>query len=80
MADQKIKLEQNSFDKAFRVKWTGGHSIAVILILLTIMMNTCAVEHHLNKSNELRKLQLDQAKRQYSLDSLRFEYAKQHQK
>ncbi len=80
MADQKIKLEQNILDDAFRVKWTGGRSIAVVLILLTIMMNTCAVETHLRQSNELRKQQLDQSKRQYALDSLRFEYMRQHQK
>lgn len=80
MADQKIKLEQNGFDDAFRVKWTGGRSIAVVLILLTIMMNTCATESHLRQSNELRKLQLDQSRRQYALDSLQFEYMRQHQK
>ena len=80
MADKNIKLEQDSLDSAFRIKWTGGRSVAVVLILLTIMMTTCATEVHLRQSNELRKQQLDQSRRQYTLDSLRFEYIKQHQK
>ncbi len=80
MSDKKINIEQNSFDEAFRVKWTGGRSIAVVLILLTIMMNTCSVERHMSESNDLRKQQLEQARRQYSLDSLRFEYMKHRQK
>ena len=80
MTEQRIKIEQSSFNEAFRVKWTGGRSIAVVMILLTIMMNTCATESHLCQSNELRKQQLEQSRRQYTLDSLRFEHMKRYQK
>ena len=75
-----MMTEQSSFNEAFRVKWTGGRSIAVVMILLTIMMNTCATESHLRQSNELRKQQLEQSRRQYTLDSLRFEHMKRYQK
>ena len=80
MTEQRIKIEQSSFNEAFRVKWTGGRSIAVVMILLTIMMNTCATESHLRQSNELRKQQLEQSRWQYTLDSLRFEHMKRYQK
>lgn len=80
MTEQRIKIEQSSFNEAFRVKWTGGRSIAVVMILLTIMMNTSATESHLRQSNELRKQQLEQSRWQYTLDSLRFEHMKRYQK
>lgn len=80
MPEKEVKIIQDNFDDAFRIRWTGGRSIAVVLILLTIMMNTCSVERNMSESNELRKQQLEQSRRQYSLDSLRFEYMKRHQK
>lgn len=77
MSDQKIKIEQGVFDDAFRVKWTGGRSILITGAVFAIMMAMFGIGSSLIKSNELRKQQLEQAKRQYTLDSLRFEYLKQ---
>ena len=77
--DERVKLVQGAFD-SFRVRWSGSAPVIVIILLGAMLLNMCANGARMQVSNNLRKQQLEQARRQYSLDSLRFEYMRQHHK
>ena len=80
MSSNKVRITQESFDDAIRVKLRGTAATVVVLLLLTIAMNTCSTEMQTRTNTELNKQQLEIAKKQYQLDSMRFEYMKAHQK
>ena len=80
MSSDKVRITQEAFDDAIRVKLRGTAATVVVLLLLTIAMNTCSTEMQTRTNTELNKQQLEIAKKQYQLDSMRFEYMKAHQK
>ena len=80
MSSNKVRITQEAFDDAIRVKLRGTAATVVVLLLLTIAMNTCSTEMQTRTNTELNKQQLEIAKKQYQLDSMRFEYMKSHQK
>ncbi|MBP3316121.1 MAG: hypothetical protein J6L70_00770 [Alphaproteobacteria bacterium] len=80
MSSDKVRITQEAFDDAIRVKLRGTAATVVVLLLLTIAMNTCSTEMQTRTNTELNKQQLEIAKKQYQLDSMRFEYMKSHQK
>lgn len=80
MSSDKVRITQEAFDDAIRVKLRGTAATVVVLLLLTIAMNTCSTEMQTRTNTELNKQQLEIAKKQYQLDSMRFEYMKNHQK
>ena len=80
MSSDKVRITQEAFDDAIRVKLRGTAATVVVLLLLTIAMNTCSTEMQTRTNTELNKQQLEIAKKQYQLDSMRFEYMKSYQK
>lgn len=76
MSDKNVNVDlvQDTFSAPFRVKMVGGRTIfiaaATVLMCLTLM----SIHDELQRSNELRKAQLEQARRQYTLDSLKHEH------
>lgn len=80
MSSDKVRITQEAFDDAIRVKLRGTAATVVVLLLLTIAMNTCSTEMQTRTNTALNKQQLEIAKKQYQLDSMRFEYMKSHQK
>ena len=80
MSSNKVRITQEAFDDAIRVKLRGTAATVVVLLLLTIAMNTCSTEMQTRTNTELNKQQLEIAKKQYQLDSMRFEYMKSYQK
>lgn len=73
----KILKSDNPFEEGFKIKLSGGRWTFVAIALFALCFNTCGIENQLRKSNELKKEQLKQAYRQYTLDSLRFEHMRQ---
>ena len=80
MSSDKVRITQEAFDDAIRVKLRGTAATVVVLLLLTIAMNTCSTEMQTRTNTALNKQQLEIAKKQYQLDSMRFEYMKSYQK
>ena len=78
--DNKVKIEQGTFDEPIKVKLRGSIAVFGLILLMTIAMNTCATEVQTRQNTEINKQRLEVAKQQYTLDSLRFEYMKSHQK
>lgn len=78
--DNKVRIEQGVFDEPIKVKLRGSIAEFGLIALLAIMMNTCATEVQTRQNTEINKQRLDVANKQYTLDSLRFEYMKSHQK
>ncbi len=76
MAEHKVRLVQDFFDNAIRVKLSGGRSFVVAACLLALVFNTCATNVNTRKIKEIKRQELEQLKRQYALDSLKFEYMK----
>ena len=58
----------------------GITTVFVVVLMFGLMSYTASIDNNLKESNELRRQQLDVAKQQYKLDSLRFEYMKTHEK
>ena len=80
MSSDKVRITQEAFDDSIRVKLRGTAATVVVLLLLTIAMNTCSTEMQTRTNTALNKQQLEIAKKQYQLDSMRFEYMKSYQK
>ena len=80
MSDTKVRVTQEFFDDPLRVKPSGVRTWVALILLLTIAMSTCSTEAQMRENKELVKQQLEVAKKQYALDSLRFEHIKSHQK
>ncbi len=78
--DNKVKIEQGTFDEPIKVKLRGSIATAGMVLLLAIALNTCSTEQATRENKEINKQRLEVAKQQYTLDSLRFEYMKSHQK
>ncbi len=57
----------------------GPFKFFVALMLISMAINMAASRRQLEEANELRKQELEVAKKQYALDSLRY-YAPQKQK
>ena len=57
----------------------GPFKFFVALMLISMAINMAASRRQLEEANELRKQELEVAKKQYTLDSLRY-YAPQKQK
>ncbi len=79
MSDKNVRINQEPWDDALRVKSTGVRVGVAICLLLIIAMNTCSTEMHTRMNTRLLKEQYDLARRQYALDSLRFEQS-QHRR
>ena len=82
MSDEikKVRIKQDFMDDPLLVKPAGVRTWLLIILVASIALNTCESAINTRGSNELKRMQLEQAKRQYTLDSLRFEYEKQHPK
>lgn len=73
-------IDQKPSSNRIRIS-VGGTAIAFIAIMtFCVMCSTASIERELSESNDLRRQQLDIAKQQYKLDSLRFEHMKRYEK
>jgi hypothetical protein len=63
-----------------RVQITNSSRLLIILFAAMVAFGTCARMSQYQQENELRAKQLEYQKKQYALDSLRFEYMKMHKK
>lgn len=78
--DNKVRIEQDMFDDPIKVKLRGSIAAFGLLCLLAIAMSTCATEVQTRQNKEINQKRLEVAKKQYTLDSLRYEYMKSPQK
>ena len=74
--DNKIKIEQGVFDEPIKVRLRGSAAIIGLMLLTVIAMNTCVSNTLAEQNTEINKQRLDVARKQYTLDSLRFEQIK----
>ncbi len=72
MSGNKVKIEQDDFDNPLRVKLGGMRSWVLLMLVATIALNTCGTELNTRASAEFQRKQYELARRQYTLDSLRF--------
>jgi hypothetical protein len=70
MDNKKIKIDQDIND-SLRVRLSGCLPVIAVLTVLWGVMVLTSVDQRLNESNKIQKHQLDQAKKQYQLDSMR---------
>ena len=75
-----VKIKQEPWDAPINVKTTGFRACVLPLLVASIALSTCATEMNTRDSVKIQKQRLEVAKKQYTLDSLRFEYIKSHQK
>ncbi len=68
------------FADPIRTKSVGGRTWFGVFLLFSIAVSTCTSERYARETRDLEKQQLEVAKKQYQLDSLRFEHLKTHQK
>lgn len=73
-------INQYASSSRIRVSVGGITTVFVVVLMFGLMSYTASIDNNLKESNELRRQQLDVAKQQYKLDSLRFEYMKNHEK
>ena len=73
-------INQYASSNRIRVSVGGITTVFIVVLMFGLMSYTASIDNNLKESNELRRQQLDVAKRQYALDSLRFEYMKTHEK
>jgi hypothetical protein len=76
MSERKVRVVQDFFDNAIRVKLTGGRAFFAVACLLALVFNTCATNVNTREIKDIKRQELEQLKRQYALDSLKFEYMK----
>ncbi|MBO5663090.1 MAG: hypothetical protein J6S12_04515 [Alphaproteobacteria bacterium] len=76
MSEHKVRIFQDFFDNAVRVKLTGGRSFVVAACLVALVFNTCTTNVNTREIKDIKRQELEQLKRQYVLDSLKFEYMK----
>ncbi len=76
MSENKVRISQEIFDNAIRVKLSGGRAFVVATCLVALVFNTCATQVNTREIKEIKRQELEQLKRQYALDSLKFEYMK----
>lgn len=74
--DNKIKIEQSVFNEPIKVRLRGSAAILGLMLLTVIAMNTCVSNTLTEQNTEINKQRLDVARKQYTLDSLRFEQIK----
>ena len=72
-----VKVVQDAFSEPFRAKPVGFRTILVAGATVGMWLALTSISSQLQESNQLRKMQLDIARRQYVLDSLQFEHLKQ---
>ena len=75
-----VRIKQDFMDDPILVKLGGFRSWVLLVLIATIAANTCESNVNIIGANELKRQQLEVAKRQYTLDSLRFELEKQQMK
>ena len=73
-------INQYASSNRIRISVGGITTVFVVVLMFGLMSYTASIDNNLKESNELRRQQLDVAKQQYKLDSLRFEYMKNHEK
>ena len=73
-------INQYASSNRIRISVGGITTVFVVVLMFGLMSYTASIDNNLKESNELRRQRLDIAKRQYALDSLRFEYMKTHEK
>lgn len=78
--DNKVKIEQGTFDDPLKVRLRGSLATFGLILLMIIAMNTCSTQVYIRENKEIDNKRLELAKKQYTLDSLHFEYMKQRQK
>lgn len=78
--DNKVRIEQGTFDDPIKVRLRGSVAAFGLILLMITAMNTCSTQVYVRENKEINNQRLDLAKKQYTLDSLRFEYMKLHQK
>ena len=73
-------INQYASSNRIRISVSGFVLTVIATCSFGVMICMQGIHTELHKSNELYKQQLDVAKQQYKLDSLRFEYMKNHEK
>lgn len=76
---KRIKIEQTGpvFDNPLLVRLKGGRWSLLVIALVVLSFNTCDLAHYVKESNKIKLQHLEQLRKQYALDSLRFEHMKQ---
>mgnify|MGYP003298434895 CR=1 FL=1 len=77
---ESVKVKQDSWDSPLRVKDDSGRSLIITMCILIMTVTMCSIDYHASVANEQREQQIELARRQYALDSLRFEHIKQHRR
>lgn len=74
--EKEVKIKQN---EALNVRLSGGRSIFIALAALWAALGLSVIEQRIDESNtikkesnEIKRQELEQAKKQYQLDSLKY--------
>lgn len=69
---ERVKIDQDWSDN-FKVKVVAnGRLMPITILVFVIAVATMSVGNEIAKSNDLRRQELEVAKKQYQLDSLRY--------
>ena len=76
MAEHNVNISQRASESPIRTKWVGGRSWFIAIAVIGIWANIAGINSGVKESNKLEKQKLEEMRKQYSLDSLKFEYIK----
>ena len=76
MAEHDVNISQRASESPIRTKWVGGRSWFIAIAVIGIWANIAGINFGVKESNKLEKQKLEEMRKQYSLDSLKFEYIK----
>ncbi len=76
MAEHNVNISQGASESPIRTKWVGGRSWFIAIAVIGIWANIAGINFGVKESNKLEKQKLEEMRKQYSLDSLKFEYIK----
>ena len=76
MSEHKVRIFQDFCDNAIRVRLVGGRAFFAVACLVALVFNTCTTNVNTREIKDIKRQELEQLKRQYALDSLKFEYIK----
>ena len=74
MAEHNVNVTQRAFESPIRTKWVGGRSWFIAIAVVGMWINIAGINSGVKESNKLEKQKLEEMRKQYALDSLKFEY------
>ncbi|MBQ2017740.1 MAG: hypothetical protein II208_04430 [Alphaproteobacteria bacterium] len=76
MPEHDVNISQRAIEAPIRTKWVGGRSWLLAIAVAGIWLNISNIGSELKESNELERQKLEVMRKQFALDSLKFEYIK----